>query len=235
MKKVLLAALALFTFTSAMALDNEPKPGLTFQGQVGMNISNIKGSIYDTKPGANLGFYGQYMLEKAHGTYIFAGLNYGMKGGKTSYNVLNGPFAGDDINEKVNLHYLNIPIHIGFQYNIIPELGVFADFGPYMGVAPGGRKVVDYVKDIPDDYHYNVLKHHDKGEYVDGPGIQRFDWGLGFRFGAEYNQHYSLNIGLDWGLTDILRDSYRSQSAIANHILPKYKNFNAAITLGYRF
>ena len=41
MKKVLLAALALFTFTSAMALDNEPKPGLTFQGQVGMNISNI--------------------------------------------------------------------------------------------------------------------------------------------------------------------------------------------------
>lgn len=233
MKKVLLAALALFTFTSAMAINNEPKPGLTWQGQVGMNISNLRDSHYNAKPGANVGFYGQYMLEKAHGTYIFAGLNYGMKGGKVTYDVLDGPFLGANIDEKINLHYLNIPIHIGFQYNIIPELGVFADFGPYLGVAPGGRKVIDYTQDIYEDYHYNILKHHDKGEYTDGPGIQRFDWGLGLRFGAEYNQHYSLNVGLDWGLTDILRDSYRSQNALLN--LPEYKTFNASITLGYRF
>ncbi|MCQ2293661.1 MAG: PorT family protein [Bacteroidaceae bacterium] len=233
MKKVLLAALALFTFTSAMAINNEPKPGLTWQGQVGMNISNLRDSHYNAKPGANVGFYGQYMLEKAHGTYIFAGLNYGMKGGKVTYDVLDGPFLGANIDEKINLHYLNIPIHIGFQYNIIPELGVFADFGPYLGVAPGGRKVIDYTQDIYEDYHYNILKHHDKGEYTDGPGIQRFDWGLGLRFGAEYNQHYSLNVGLDWGLTDILRDSYRSQNALLH--LPEYKTFNASITLGYRF
>lgn len=223
MKKVLLAALALFTFTSAMALDNEPKPGLTFQGQVGLDISNLRGSEMNAKPGANLGFYGQYMFEKAHGTYLFTGLEYAMKGAKLS--------AGG-ATMKETLHYLEIPVHVGFQYNIIPELGVFADFGPYIAVAPGGRGVFDYDSDLIEDYHYNILKKHDTGSYTPGHlGIQRFDWGFGFRFGAEYNQHYSLNVAFDWGATDVLRDSWRYQFPGSN----KLKTFNTAITLGYRF
>lgn len=225
MKKVLLAALALFTFTSAMALDNEPKPGLTWQGQVGLDISNLRGSHFDAKPGANLGFYGQYMFEKAHGTYLFAGVDYAMKGAKKTIDM---PVTGKQT-DKINLHYFTVPVHIGFQYNFIPELGAFIDFGPYFAVAPGGRYAVDYADGHIPDTHYNVLKKHD--DYGANIGIQRFDWGLGLRFGAEYNQHYSLNFAFDWGLTDILRDSYLLH-AVGN---PTYKTFNTAITLGYRF
>ena len=235
MKKVLLAALALFTFTSAMALDNEPKPGLTWQGQVGLDISNLRGSHFDAKPGANLGFYGQYMFEKAHGTYLFAGVDYAMKGAKHDMILEKGTI-------KNKLHYIDVPVHIGFQYNIIPELGVFADFGPYFGVGVGGRNSFDFESDGIPDFHKNIYKDHYNGTY--GNGIdkydairaQRFDWGLGFRVGAEYNQHYSINFAFDWGLVDILKDDYRSAYfKDLNSSLPNYKTFNTAITLGYRF
>lgn len=228
MKKLIAAALGLFCFTSAMALDNEPKPGLTFQGQVGVDISNIRNSEYSAKAGANLGIYAQYMFEKAHGTYIMGGLNYAMKGNRKDLGIC--------VNKNV-LHYLQVPIHIGFQYNIIPELGVFADFGPFFAVAPGGRGVFSFDDDTIGNHHYNILKNHHTGDYnlfngLPELGFQRFDWGIGIRFGAEYNQHYSLNVAMDWGVEDILRDTFRSSYP---NVYPKYKTFNCAITLGYRF
>ena len=59
--------------------------------------------------------------------------------------------------------------------------------------------------------------------------------GVGFRVGAEYNEHYNLLIGCDWGLADIYRDSLRD--AYFDKLgtrLPKVKNFNFSITVGYR-
>ena len=66
--------------------------------------------------------------------------------------------------------------------------------------------------------------------------FQRWDAGIGFRVGVEYNQHYNLMFGCDWGLADIYRDSLRDDYYQANgYRLPKVKNFNFSITVGYRF
>lgn len=219
MKKLLIAALGLFAATSAMALDNEPEEGLTWQAQVGMNIANIRNSEMNAKVGANLGFYGQYMFQNAHGTYVNFGLNYGMKGARESYEALNNKTT-----DAITLHYVNVPVHIGFQYNVIPEVGVFADFGPYFGVGLGGRETVT-INNVSSD-PYKVFKGEDGQPRL----FDRFDWGLGFRVGGEYNQHYSLTFGFDWGISDMVNNDWH-----ATFPGEKYKNFSTSITLGYRF
>lgn len=231
MKKFLLAAFAaLFVSGSAMAIDNEPEEGLTWQGQIGLNLSNIRRSNSDLKPGANVGFYGQYMFENAHGTFVNFGINYDMNGAKKS---TSDPVFGKAVYEYTT-HYINIPVHLGFQYNIIPELGVYADFGPYFGIGIGGKNKLDFSDDSFKDIKHNIFKV-DK----DNPTNfyqQRFDWGLGFRVGAEYNEHYSLNFGFNWGLMDILKEDYRKvYKDKFDQQLPNYQNFNFYITLGYRF
>jgi len=226
MKKLFFAALAMLAInTSAFAFDDEPEEGLTWQGQIGMNISNITNSNMNAKVGANIGFYGQYMLPNAHGTFVNFGASYNMKGAQKT----------DDANAvtcRITNHMIQLPVHIGFQYNVIPELGVFADFGPYASFSFAGRATMDFESDIIPDVSRSLFKN--KNDEMISCGL--FDWGLGYRVGAEYNEHYALTIGMDWGMMDILRDNYRKDWAQAYNVnLPKYKNYNMYITLGYRF
>ena len=71
--------------------------------------------------------------------------------------------------------------------------------------------------------------------------FQRWDAGFGFRVGAEYNQHYNLMLGCDWGFTDMYRDEYRDamyegyRKGLVAAPLAKAKNFNFTIAFGYRF
>ena len=84
---------------------------------------------------------------------------------------------------------------------------------------------------------YGILRNAINDDPTDP--FQRWDAGLGFRIGAEYNHHYNLMFGCDWGFADIyrtsLRDDYRDDPANDGATLPKVHNFNFSITFGYRF
>ena len=87
MKKIFYFILALALSTgNAMAFEfeNEPEAGLSFMGLFGMNISKLQNSNYGAKAGAQMGIRADYMLPKAHGTYLTAGIDWTMKGGKFS-------------------------------------------------------------------------------------------------------------------------------------------------------
>ncbi len=233
MKKLFTMVVALAMVASnAMALDYEPKEGFTYQGFLGFNASKIRDlANYDGKIGGLAGFKVEYVLPKAHGTYINAGVDWTQKGAKWSRDFDFGePYGTKDVTDKYNLHYIEIPIHVGFHYNFNPEIGVFGEFGPYFAIGVGGKRKYDidadgpYFRDL--EFDYKAFKK----SKVD-PNFQRWDAGLGFRVGAEYNQHYILALGMDWGLTDMLRDEYRDLHP-GN---PKLKNYNFYMTLGYRF
>jgi len=238
MKKFLIAAIALVMCAgNAKALDNEPEEGFTFMGIFGMNVSKLQNHEYNAKPGATMGARVDYVLPYAHGTYLTAGLDWTMKGGKKS---LSRNIAGTDVDAtaKYNLHYFEIPIRVGFRYNPLDNLGLFAEIGPYFAVGVGGKHKlsVDFdgeaANKLEDLGTYKAFKNY--GYPVET--FQRWDAGIGFRVGAEYNQHYNLMIGCDWGLADIYRDSYRDAYYQAWGMrLPKVKNFNFSITIGYRF
>ena len=238
MKKFFIAAIALVMCAgNAKAFDNEPEEGFTFMGLFGMNVSKLQNHEYGAKVGATMGARVDYVLPYAHGTYVTAGIDWTMKGGKESQsrNV-----AGIDIDAtaKYNLHYFEIPIRVGFRYNLTESLGFFGEVGPYFAVGVGGkhRLSLDFdgeeANEIEELCTYKAFKNY--GYPVEN--FQRWDAGIGFRIGAEYNQHYNLMLGCDWGLADIYRDSLRDDYYQATGSrLPKVKNFNFSITIGYRF
>ena len=229
---------------NANALENEPESGLTFMGLFGMNVSKLQNHPYNAKVGATMGARADYMLPNAHGTYITAGLDWTMKGGKLSHFAAVGPNTFS-ATSKAPLHYFEVPIRVGFRYNIMEELGVYGEVGPYFAIGIGGKHQLSINADgedaniVENEFSYKVFKKTSDIEKL--CNFQRWDAGIGFRIGAEYEGHYNLLFGCDWGLADIYRDSFRDayhdyyKAKEADESLPKVKNFNFSITFGYRF
>ena len=240
----LIIALALST-GNAMAFENEPAEGLSFMGIFGMNISKLQNNRIEdkAKAGAMLGARADYVLPKAHGVYLTAGIDWTMKGGKGTLFFSDGPDAVEGT-FKYALHYIEVPVRVGFRYNLSEEIGLYAEVGPYFAVGVGGRHKCSIDADganaraDEDAWSYNAFKNYDY-DPINNPDrltYQRWDAGIGFRIGAEYNQRYNVMIGADWGLADIyrgsLRDAVFDQTGVA---LPKVHNFNFSISVGYRF
>ncbi|MBQ6049639.1 MAG: PorT family protein [Bacteroidaceae bacterium] len=226
MKKIFTLIVAMVAMTtSAMALDNEPEEGLTFQGLFGLNLSNFRagGTNADIKPGFNLGARGEYMLPDCHGVFVNAGVNYTMKGAKSE---------GLAATMKARACYVEIPVHVGYRYNFSNDFGVYTDFGPYFALGINGKTILDYDDDLLDDVKTRFFRKDD-GSFGD---IQRFDFGLGFRVGAEYINHHSLTLGCDWGITDMYTKDYRKAwKEASGYAVDPMKNFNLSIIYGYRF
>ena len=242
MKKFFYLIIAMVMFAgNAQAFEYEPEEGLTWMGLFGMNISKLQNHAYGAKAGAMMGARADYMLPHAHGAYITAGLDWTMKGGKTSLlaEVGNEQIELKDATAKYNLHYIEVTIRVGFRYNLSDEFGFYGEFGPFFSVGVGGRHKLSIdgdgaaVRETEDEFTFRAFKNV---ENLDKPTFQRWDAGLGFRIGAEYNQHYNLIIGCDWGLTDMYRNDFRDAYYVQEKTrLPKVHNFNFSITAGYRF
>lgn len=239
MKKIIYFILALALGAgNARALEYEPASGMTYMGFFGMNVSKLQNhfSFDGAKVGATVGVKVDYVLPRAHGTYLTAGLDWTMKGGKTSFYYDNSSLENGTL--KYDLHYLEIPVRVGFRYNMSENLGFYGEVGPYFAIGVGGKHKCRIDADgtdarlIEEQETYPAFKNYDYPK----EGFQRWDAGVSFRIGAEYEQHYNLMIGCDWGLADLYRGSYRD-AAHDNGApaLPKVKNFNFSITVGYRF
>lgn len=236
MKKFLVAALALVCSGSAFAIDNEPEEGLSTQVFLGMTTSSIQNlNGFDGKVGGTAGIKFDYMLPNAHGTYINAGLDWIMKGAKETYKDDILGIGNVDITNKIPTHYIELPVHVGFRYNIMQDLGVYGEVGPYFSFGVGGKYKhcldADGANARDKEYDYSIFKKQKTDR-----NFQRWDAGFGFRVGCEYQNHYSLNLGCDWGFTDMWRDSYRDAVHDNYNInVNKIKNFAFTLSFGYRF
>lgn len=240
MKKILFVIVAMAMCASnAKAFENEPEQGLSWMGLFGMNISKLQNTDYSAKAGAMMGVRGDFVLPNAHGTYLTAGFDWTMKGGKLSMDYIGEP-AGQtySASAKYPLHYFEIPVRVGFRYNATNELGFYGEVGPYIAIGIGGKHRLNIDADgeaarqIENGSTYKAFK---KTGDLQKLAFQRWDAGIGFRIGAEYNQHYNFMIGCDWGLADIYRDNLRDKFYdTTGSKLPKVHNFNVSLTFGYR-
>lgn len=236
-KNILLPALALLFSANAFALDNEPEEGVTTTAFLGMSVANVRNNALfdDAKVGGTLGVKFDYVLPNAHGTYLSAGLDWAMRGSKTTIVAL-GVSSNAEATAKLNLHYLEIPVHVGYRYNLNENVGFYGEVGPYFAVGVGGKYKISVDADgsewnqIEENASYPIFKKNKEKD-----SFQRWDAGLGFRLGAEFNQRYNVILGCDWGLTDMWRDDYRDFISDAGGKLDKCKNFNFTIAVGCRF
>lgn len=243
MKKTMIIALAALAAGSAQARGYDefaffpvPESGFSVIGQFGMNISNFRmnqipwGSM-DPKVGFNIGVRAEYLLPQCYGVYLNGGIEYSMKGAKDRIGVQVDDMLGLNATYITRPMYLQVPIHVGYRYDVMDELGFYADFGPYFALGTNG-KCVTKMDDFSDDIRSNFFYNDDNGFYK----VQRPEFGLGFRIGAEYARHYNFLLSCDWGITDMLTQSQK-HIIVTNtgNMNPSVKNFAAGLTFGYRF
>ena len=207
-------------------------------GFFGMNVSKLLDHEYNAKVGATLGFRADYMLPRAHGTYVTAGIDWTMKGSRMTNGVAVGALTLDGTH-KYNLHYIEIPVRVGFRRNVTEHIGLYGEMGPYFAVGVGGRHMLSIdgdgsaIRGVEDGETFNAFKNTGDLKQLT---FQRWDAGLGLRLGMECGGHYNFMFGFDWGLADIYRDSLRDAYwDNKGERLPKVYTFNFSLTAGYRF
>ncbi len=197
--KTSLIAVALLIGITASAQD---KP-LTFGVKAGINISNL-GS--DGDGDAKVGFNGGVTLDYALSSnlYLLTGLEYSMKGTKA-----------DGV--KLNLSYLQLPVHVGYKLSISDKAKLVFHAGPYLAYAVDGKWKVGGIS-------IDAFGDEIKEASEDAARLKRCDIGLGAGAGVEFGR-IALGLGCDFGLSNIYDGSYDG----------KLTNQSAHLTLGYKF
>lgn len=239
MKKTMIMALAAFAMCgSAQAQFVEADNGFSVMGLFGMTISNLRmndmpSEGMNPKAGLTVGARAEYLLPECRGVFVNAGLEYTMKGGRERVSGDIDDMLGLDATGIARPMYLQLPIHVGYRYDVLEDLGVYADFGPYFAIGTNGKYRLKY-DNFDEDYTESFF--NSKGEL--NWKMRRWDCGIGFRVGAEYARHYNFILGCDWGLTDMLTQKQKN-GLVTNPLLgiknPSVRNFNAALTVAYRF
>lgn len=190
MKKFLplLSLILLFTATTRAQ-------GLRYGITGAINFSNYAveaGSIsYD--PESRIGFKAGFRME-LDAPFIYDGFYFDMEAllssrGAKVEQVVEGQYMSNTLRP----YYLEIPIHIGYRYNLGSTVNLFASFGPYFGVGLFGKN------------KFFDGENTTKPDSFSSSGLKRFDFGLGVRGGVEMFNHYRIYLGYDWGVLDIAK------------------------------
>ncbi|WP_314812534.1 porin family protein [Porphyromonas endodontalis] len=179
-----------------------------------------------TKVGYHVGALADISLTK--GLYASTGLSFEMKGSK-DHSYLDGKtlkVSKEALNE-ITMHYLQVPINVGYGLSLTPSIRFAVQTGPYFAVALGGTqktksRITEAVKS------FNIFKEGVFG--LDKPN--RFDLGWGASAMLYLGSIYGT-VGADFGFLNVAQTD---PSGIANE--PKglsLKNSTVHIGLGYCF
>lgn len=193
MKKLIVAVLL-----GTMAIPNmaqEWRVGAT----AGVNVNATSGTYYMGQTGLNLGVKAELGLPKAtKGWFMDFGALLSSHGWKNTayYNTITGATQ----QWEATPYYLNIPVHIGYKFHCSDNLKLFASAGPYVNIGLFGKeKMIATLGEVSTKTPVLNNVFADKAQ-------ERFDWGLGFRVGAELYDHWQLSVGYDWGMESIFKD-----------------------------
>lgn len=197
MKKFLILLFALLV--SVPVVYSQKVSGEAF---VGMNVSDM--TLYNSKVGFQVGARMEIPLKSlANGVYLNGAFALSLKGAQLDH-------GREEAN--INAYYFEIPIHFGYKHQFNSKFALFGEFGPYFAVGSFGKFTVT-----------NGYEKMSVDTFSDFGGVKNFDFGLGFRVGAEIARKVPIALGYDFGLVDISRDEY------------SIKNTNLYISVGYKF
>lgn len=186
-----------------------------------MEIANIELNN-KTRAGYHFGAYVD--IPVYNNFYLGSGLTFAMKGAtNTGVNEKN------DLN--LTLHYLQIPVNVGYKFQLSPSISLALQTGPYFAVALGATsstKGFDGAKKS-----YNLFK--DGVTNLTKPN--RFDMGWGLDARAMYS-HYYVFLGADFGFLEVFKDNdgeNKGISGVVNSLKPSFKNTLIHVGLGVQF
>lgn len=203
------------------------KSPFTFGVKAGMNLSsatiNNREADAKLKPGYQVGVTVDFEVYKS--LYLQSALSFTTKGSKID-DLLAGKLIGGsgkpNETHTYNQLYLQVPIHVAYKVNVGENNNIIFSFGPYFAYGIGGkskRKLNDSAVfgDGSNQYKFDTFGD-DEGE-----ALKKFDVGLSFGVGTEFNK-IVVGAGYELGLKNIAKYEH-----------DKYKNYNIAVLVGYKF
>lgn len=197
---------------------------LSWEVEAGMNLAKMNVTGYDSRVGFHAGIRGKYELSSlTDGLYANAGAFLSLKGASVDW--------GDLASSKCNAYYLEVPVHLGYQYAVNDNFSVFGEFGPYFAYGLFGNTSASSM-----DFEDGESTSESHSTFDE---LKRFDFGLGLRVGVEIRQRYTFSVGYDMGLANIWDKGYWSDDDYDYdeeiYAPGSVKNRNLTITLGYKF
>lgn len=218
MKTILKISFLAVALLIGVVANAQEKP-LTFGVKAGVNLSNFSGrgaEDTDAKVGFNVGVTVEYAL--APDVFLLSGLEFTTKGAKLSYMEDVGN-AEVGMKSTMNAMYLQLPIHMGYKFDISESIKLNMHAGPYLAYGIGGKIKYEgsgLMREIREPIETD-------GDFFGESKFKRFDFGLGLGVGAEFGK-IGVGLGYDLGLINISKDNDA-----------KVRNMNAYLTVGYKF
>lgn len=209
MKATIKASLLAVALLVGISINAQVGP-ISFGVKAGMNLSNMHesdgGGNGDAKVGFNAGVTLDYAF--ASDVYLMTGLEYSLKGTKQD-------------NLKLNLSYLQLPVHVGYKLTVAPGTKIVFHVGPYIGYAVDGKWKIGGI---------SVDAFGDEMKAQGASLLKRFDFGVGLGAGVEFGK-IGIGLGYDFGLANTAKSfEYEGEKYDS-----KLRNMNAYLTLGYKF
>lgn len=170
-----------------------------------------------SKVGFNVGVRGEFdFKEAANGLFLDAAVLFDAKNFKSDsyYDVTAKTSSVWDY----NTYGITVPVNIGYKAAVSKSVSLFAAVGPYVNFGIGGKskvtttatKVQSRAVEGKTEQTTETKKTASDNVYSDKL-MNRVNWGLGFKVGAEFCRHYQVNIGYELGLNKIFKNSLDSK------------------------
>lgn len=198
MKKILTVILLTILISSVGLQANNPNKWYYTAG-LSMSKFIVGTNQSSRKVGLQIGVKSEWNLPMiANGVYLDASALIVQKGGQVSLFHFHS---------KLNTIYFEVPINIGYKFEVNEKLSLLGGLGPYIAYGIYGKSKWD------DQVDY-VFKQDDY--MVDDMDYTPFDAGLGFRAGLELNKkiQVSLGWGFSFGEFDMQNDNINISCAI---------------------
>ncbi len=227
MKKLFVSLLIMGAAISASAQ-------VQFGVKGGFNLSNMlekdNDETYSDDYKMNPGFHFGVTADMPINDFLSfeSGLILNTKGVKIEEKI-----AGINVEGKLNLYYLDIPLTIKTSHDLGNDFKLFALAGPYIGLGLSGNlkgyssgiEVVDINGIEVDGIEVSTKQSIKWGSDEDEDHLKRLDYGLTFGAGAEIKS-FMVGISYDLGLANIVSDQEYGYK-MSNRVL--------RFSVGYRF
>jgi hypothetical protein len=169
--------------------------------------------------------------------YVQPGIMLSSKGGETestreSSSTGMGNTSSSEDNMKYNPYYIDVPIMLSLKGTLADNLSLRAQVGPYFGFGLFGGAEYSY-KDsrYPEENEKTKVKNvfsptEEEKENFEFNGFNRFNFGIGFGGGIEFNDFY-LGVSYNMGLTNLHNNPKEYEQELYEHTV--------SFTLGYNF
>ncbi|ESU22929.1 hypothetical protein FEDK69T_17080 [Flavobacterium enshiense DK69] len=212
MKRIILTVAAIFAFGFANAQDKQSGGKIRFGMKGGMNVATLTGDEEDTKSliGVHVGGFVECRVNDKFA--IQPELLFSMQGTKYEYSEFDG-FDTYDVEEKLKLNYLNIPIMV--KYYATEKFNIEA--GPQVG----------FLLSAKDEYDVSSSFGSASGEENVKDFVKSVDFGLNLGVGFDFTDNIFAGARYNFGLSNI--NDYGDDD--------DFKSYNGVFSLsaGYKF